>query len=220
MQAIVSDIIVSQAAQSGILQVSQPLNNNSSLELTFAQMLESQKAEQTDEAKTPENAKEDSKVEQPDVEKPVKTASFDEEGTAGEKALEKVPQAKKAAEKNQVKNQTEEKEIPQVKDQINKKTQRRPPRRDVGSFPDICGRKTDVGSARTGEGGGQNAGRNVCGKADERGEDRQLSGRHGEDPSADGQPLVVLRSRCGNGLYRQQAARTRREDRRRDDASL
>ena len=121
MQAIVSDIIVSQAAQSGILQVSQPLNNNSSLELTFAQMLESQKAEQTDEAKATENAKEDSKVEQPDVEKPVKTASFDEEGTAGEKALEKVPQAKKAAEKNQVKNQTEEKEIPQVKGQINKK---------------------------------------------------------------------------------------------------
>ena len=122
MQAIVSDIIVSQAAQNGILQVSQPLNNNSSLELTFAQMLESQKAEQTDEAKAPENVKEDSKVEQPDVEKPVKNASFDEEGTDGEKALEKVPEAKKAAEKNQVKNQTEEKEIPQVKGQINKKS--------------------------------------------------------------------------------------------------
>ena len=41
MQAIVSDIIVSQAAQNGSLLVSQTLNNSSSNSVSFADMLNS-----------------------------------------------------------------------------------------------------------------------------------------------------------------------------------
>ena len=45
MQAIVSDIIVSQALQTGQLQVSQNLNNNSSNSLSFSEMLNSLRSE-------------------------------------------------------------------------------------------------------------------------------------------------------------------------------
>lgn len=48
MQAIISDIIVSQAAQNGNLQISQPINNISSLNTSFADMLASlNKSEET-----------------------------------------------------------------------------------------------------------------------------------------------------------------------------
>ena len=47
MQAIVSDIIVSQALQTGQLQISQTLNNNSSNSISFSDMLNSLRQEQS-----------------------------------------------------------------------------------------------------------------------------------------------------------------------------
>ena len=47
MQAIVSDIIVSQALQTGQLQISQNLNNNSSNSISFSDMLNSLRQEQS-----------------------------------------------------------------------------------------------------------------------------------------------------------------------------
>ena len=69
MQAIISDIIVSQAAQSGGLQISNTYNNNSSNNVSFADMLaslqkgdESQKLQKSD---TSESVKKDEQVEKP-----------------------------------------------------------------------------------------------------------------------------------------------------------
>ena len=57
MQAIISDIIVSQAAQSGGLQISNTYNNNSSNTVSFADMLASlQKSENSQEPQKSEPA--------------------------------------------------------------------------------------------------------------------------------------------------------------------
>ena len=48
MQAIVSDIIVSQAAQTGQLQISQNLNNNSSNQVSFLDLVNSQRSDEGD----------------------------------------------------------------------------------------------------------------------------------------------------------------------------
>ena len=69
MQAIISDIIVSQAAQSGGLQISNTYNNNSSNNVSFADMLASlQKGDESQELQksdTIESVKKDEQVEKP-----------------------------------------------------------------------------------------------------------------------------------------------------------
>ena len=62
MQAIVSDIIVSQAAQTGQLQISQNLNNNSSNQVSFLDLVNSQRP---DEGNLQSRLNNNDKVEQP-----------------------------------------------------------------------------------------------------------------------------------------------------------
>ncbi len=99
MQAIISDIIVNQAAQSGSLQISQLSQNNSSPQTSFAQMLSSLRNQ---EAEAPE--KESAVVKSVEDKKPQETTEASEN--------QKTPKTEKSEEK---------KETPEVKDNAKKK---------------------------------------------------------------------------------------------------
>ena len=123
MQAIISDIIVSQTAQNGNLQVSQNLNNSSSPNVSFADMLASlnQAAEQkpvqdssksnetvqpqdTQQSKPVENAKDSDKSEKIKDEQLTKTEQKDSSDAEKTQALTKQTGEKELDKKTPVKN--------------------------------------------------------------------------------------------------------------------
>ncbi len=130
MQAIVSDIIVSQALQTGQLQVSQNLNNNSSNSLSFSDMLNSlrsehnvsqseqkpavesdaqSRVENTDKTEKSELQPKDQKpVEQPDEKQTPETADQEQkvnkkDSEKSEKTLKTEEDSSDASKKNTVK---------------------------------------------------------------------------------------------------------------------
>ena len=132
MQAIVSDIIVSQAAQNGSLLVSQTLNNSSSNSVSFADMLNSinEKSEvkpaEPEQPKPVDNAKESEKSEKIKDEKPTAPKENEEpdslpktEETKHSGEAEKV---KKVPVKKDEKSEPKDKKESQIKTEPDKKT--------------------------------------------------------------------------------------------------
>ena len=132
MQAIVSDIIVSQAAQTGSLLVSQTLNNSSSNSVSFADMLNSinEKSEvkpaEPEQQKSVDNAKESEKSEKikdekltapKENEEPDSLPKTEETKHSGE--AEKV---KKVPVKKDEKSEPKDKKESQIKTEPDKKT--------------------------------------------------------------------------------------------------
>ncbi len=104
MQAIISDIIVSQAAQSGGLQISNTYNNNSSNTVSFADMLASlQKSENSQEPQKSEPAEPVKKDEL--VEKTEETEKSDKDSDS-QKVKQEEPEDKTDSKKPVAKDKT------------------------------------------------------------------------------------------------------------------
>ena len=139
MQAIISDIIVSQAAQNSGLQISQTQNNSSSNNVSFADMLASfnkpveQKPEESAVAK-PEPIKPQENVQSKPVEQPSdsdksekikdeKLTEPQEDKAVVKKQSGETEQIKKAPVKNGEKTESDVKKNPQIKTDTDKNNQ-------------------------------------------------------------------------------------------------
>ena len=95
MQAIATDIIVNQAVQTGVLQVSQTINNNSSDTISFAEMLNALSSAEKPEDAVKSDAS-DIKTKDPEpIKKPEENAK-----------AQKVDEPQKTEEKTEVKEET------------------------------------------------------------------------------------------------------------------
>ncbi len=145
MQAIASDIIVNQAAQSGSLLVSQTLNNSSSNSVSFADMLnslnknseakpadqgltapEQEKTAQSEQTKPVETAKDSEKSEKIKDEKLTAPKETDEtdssEKTDAKQQSGQTDSLKKVPVKKDEKIESDSKKEPQIKSQSDKNT--------------------------------------------------------------------------------------------------
>ena len=127
MQAIVSDIIVSQAAQSGNLLVSQTLNNSSSNDVSFAQILSSLNKTNQDSSTDEVQKTENPATREPEKAKPVDDAKdSDKTERIKDEQLDKTeaavtPQENPKNEKlNSVKKEVDSKNNVQPKDEKSK----------------------------------------------------------------------------------------------------